>query len=121
VTDPAITEQYEPSDDEKIAYLETHYNACWGCISAGAQRSCQAPTAERGEADRMRIKPDAYLSTLTANTDSRARIAPTSHRARSRWRLLEAFWRRRASNPSSSTKIAGLHRRLRIPQGQARR
>jgi hypothetical protein len=104
VTDPAITEQYEPSDDEKIAYLETYYNACWGCISASAQRSCRH-LQERGEADRLRIKPAAYLSTLMANTvavPGRADQSPSPIEMA----LLEAFWRA-GLEPVQQYKIAG--------------
>lgn len=92
------------TDAEKIAYLEAHYNACWGCISAGAQRSCKH-LAERGEADRMRIKPGAYLLTLTANAAAfpdRGDQSPSPIELS----LLEAFWRA-GFQPVQQCPIAG--------------
>ncbi len=79
------------SDAEKIAWLEAYYKACWPCIQAGAHRSCQHLT-ERGELERMRIKPVAWVESLVANQAAfpdRGDQSPSPIETE----LLAAFWR----------------------------
>lgn len=94
----------EPSDEEKIATLEAHYNACWACIQAGAQRSCQH-LIERGEEGRMHINPTAILLTIAANSlafpnREHHDVSPIETR------LLEAFLRA-GLDPVQQYAIAG--------------